>query len=204
MISNAGTVAAAVAIGLITATLSGCNSDNESQPIPHQPSSGGTTMPFELSSTAFRDGGTIPGKYSGEGDDVSPPLAWLGVPESTQEFALICDDPDAPSAEPWIHWVIYGIPGEATSLPEGIPAGQAQLDQPIVARQGKNSWGAGVTIGYRGPMPPPGHGTHHYHFKLYALDQTMDLPPSATKSQILTAMQGHVLAEAELTGTYAR
>ena len=161
-------------------------------------------MSFQLSSTAFRNGGAIPGKYSGEGDDVSPPLEWVGIPEGTREFALICDDPDAPSAEPWIHWVIYGIAADAKSLPEGIPAARTQLDHPIIARQGKNSWGSGVIIGYRGPLPPPGHGTHHYRFKLYALDHILDLPPSATKSQLLKAIQGHVLAEAELMGTYAR
>jgi Raf kinase inhibitor-like YbhB/YbcL family protein len=117
---------------------------------------------------------------------------------------LICDDPDAPTDESWVHWVIYGISPDVTSLPEGIPAARPRLEEPIVARQGKNSWKSGVTIGYRGPLPPPGHGTHHYHFKLYALGCQLELPPSATKGDLLKAMKGHVLAEAELVGSYAR
>lgn len=100
--------------------------------------------------------------------------------------------------------MIYGIPPDVRVLPEGIKSNAPQLREPIAARQGKNSWDSGVTIGYRGPMPPPGHGTHHYHFKLYALDTKLALPPSATKSQLLDAMKGHVLAEAELIGTYER
>ena len=89
------------------------------------------------------------------------------------------------------------------SLPEAIP-NKPQLDKPVAARQGKNSWDRGVTIGYLGPMPPPGHGTHHYHFKLYMLDARLDLAPGATKAELLKAMKGHVLAEAELIGTYGR
>jgi Raf kinase inhibitor-like YbhB/YbcL family protein len=161
-------------------------------------------MTFNLSSAAFADGRPIPQKYTGDGDDLSPPLSWQGAPEGRCEFALICDDPDAPSDEPWVHWVIYGIGPEVTSLPEGVPAARPQLDKPIVARQGKNSWNSGVTVGYRGPLPPPGHGTHHYHFRLYALNRQLELPPSATKGEVLLAVQGHVLAEAELVGTYAR
>jgi Raf kinase inhibitor-like YbhB/YbcL family protein len=161
-------------------------------------------MTFQLTSIAFKNGQPIPRRYTGEGNDVSPPLDWDGVPKATQEFALICDDPDAPTDEPWVHWVIYGIAADMRSLPEGIPAGRPQLDKPITARQGKNSWGAGVTVGYRGPMPPPGHGTHHYHFKLWALDQQLDVRPSATKSQLLEAIEGHVVGETELLGTYAR
>ena len=161
-------------------------------------------MKFELTSSAFADGQPIPRKYTGEGDDVSPPLAWSQAPDGTQEFALLCDDPDAPTAEPWVHWVIYGLAADTRALPEGVPAGQPQLDEPVAARQGMNSWGSGVKIGYRGPLPPPGHGTHHYHFTLYALDRPLEVPPSATKSQLLTAIRDHVLAKAELVGTYSR
>jgi len=160
-------------------------------------------MSFLLTSSAFAAGQPIPQKFSGEGEDRSPPLAWGNPPAGTREFALVCDDPDAPTPEPWVHWVIYGIPADVRSLPEGI-ANEAELDNPVVAKQGKNSWPKGVMIGYRGPMPPPGHGTHHYNFKLYALDQRLDLAPSATKQALLRAIQGHVLAEAKLTGTYAR
>jgi hypothetical protein len=125
------------------------------------------------------------------------------VPAGARELALICDDPDAPTPQPWVHWVIYGIAADVRALPEGIPK-DPQLTKPIGARQGKNSWDSGATIGYRGPMPPPGHGTHHYHFKLYALDKRLELASSATKEQLLAAMKGHVLGEAELIGTYER
>jgi Raf kinase inhibitor-like YbhB/YbcL family protein len=161
-------------------------------------------MQFQLTSSAIRNGGVIPRKHTGDGDDLSPPLSWQGAPEATREFALTCDDPDAPAAEPWVHWVIYGINAEVRSLPEGIPAARPQLDVPISARQGKNSWGTGITVGYRGPLPPPGHGEHHYHFKLYALDRTVELPTSATKSELLSAIRGHISAEAELVGVYER
>lgn len=161
-------------------------------------------MEFQLTSTAFKNEAAIPRKYTGEGEDVSPPLSWEGVPAGTQEFALIVDDPDAPRAEPWVHWLIYGIGADVGSLPEGVPAARPQLEEPLPAKQGQNSWTSGVTIGYRGPFPPPGHGTHHYHFQLYALDQTVELKPGATKDQLLKAMEGHVLAKTELVGTYAR
>ncbi len=161
-------------------------------------------MKLKLTSTAFRPSATIPRKFTGEGDDVSPPLAWEGMPAGTKEFALICDDPDAPSPEPWVHWVIYGIPADVHALPEGVKSSEPELKRPVVARQGKNSFGSGATIGYRGPMPPPGHGVHHYHFKLYSLDTRLDLAPGSKKDQLLDAMKGHVLAEAELVGTYER
>lgn len=161
-------------------------------------------MKFNLTSSAFKTGAAIPRKFSGEGDDVSPPLAWDGVPDGTQEFSLTCDDPDAPTPEPWIHWVIYAFGPQVRDLPEGVPSNVPQLTAPVAARQGKNSWPSGVTIGYRGPLPPPGHGPHHYQFRLYALDKRLDLPPGETKQQLLDAMKGHVLAEAEHVGTYER
>jgi Raf kinase inhibitor-like YbhB/YbcL family protein len=161
-------------------------------------------LTFILTSAAYENNDAIPRKYTGEGDDVSPPLTWQNPPDGAREFALICVDPDAPTENPWVHWVIYGIAADLRSLPEGIPAGRPQIEKPLAARQGRNSWTSGDTIGYRGPMPPRGHGTHHYHFKLYALDSVMALPPSATKSELVRAMQGHVLAEAELVGTYSR
>jgi Raf kinase inhibitor-like YbhB/YbcL family protein len=157
-----------------------------------------------LISDAFDHNSAIPTKYSGEGDDVSPPLSWENPPAGTRSFALICDDPDAPSPKPWVHWVIYGIGSDVTQLSEGIPAGRPTLDAPVEAKQGKNSWPSGVTVGYRGPMPPPRHGTHHYHFKLYALGTKPNLQPEATKDQLLAAIKGQVLAETELIGTYER
>lgn len=160
-------------------------------------------MAMQLSSSAFAPGGAIPRRYTGEGEDISPPLQWTGVPTGTQELALICDDPDAPTPEPWVHWVLYKIPPQTTGLPEGLPK-TAQLSQPPGAMQGKNSWTGGQTIGYRGPMPPPGHGVHHYHFTLYALDAPLSIQPGETKKNLLKKMEGHILATAELIGTYQR
>ena len=160
-------------------------------------------MTIELTSTAFGQGKPIPAKYTGEGDDVSPPLSWSKLPEGTEELALICDDPDAPTDEPWVHWVIYKIPATVNGLVENIPA-DAELKQPTGAMQGKNSWTSGELIGYRGPMPPPGHGTHHYFFRLYALDAKLSVAPGLTKNQLLDEMRGHVIGQGELMGTYER
>ena len=162
-----------------------------------------TVTQIEVTSSAFDQGEPIPKKYTGEGADVSPPLAWSGVPEGTKELALVCDDPDAPTAEPWVHWVIYKIPATATGLPEGVPD-KPRLKDPSGALQGKNSWPNGQTIGYRGPMPPPGHGTHHYHFTLYALDVRLPVEPGETKKALLEEIADHVIAKGTLTGTYKR
>lgn len=160
-------------------------------------------MSMTIRSTAFAEGEVIPQQHTGDGADVSPPLAWEGVPDEAKELALVCDDPDAPTAEPWVHWVIYKIAPMVGGLPPGIPS-DAQLDAPIQAFQGQNSWPTGLTIGYRGPAPPPGHGIHHYHFKLYALDCELETKPGIDKNTLLTAMDGHVLAQGELVGTYQR
>src|SRR3954453_17849337 len=151
-----------------------------------------------LQSGAFDDGKAIPRRYTEDGEDLSPPLTWSGLPEGTRELALTVDDPDAPRAEPWVHWVIYKIPADVRTLIEGIPQ-DPTLDVPPGARQGKNSRG---TDGYRGPAPPRGHGTHHYHFRLYALDAPLAAAQGLDKAGLLRAMQGHVLAEAELVGAY--
>lgn len=160
-------------------------------------------MSIAVSSTAFQEGQRIPRKYTGEGTDVSPPLAWSGVPAGTEELVLICDDPDAPSPQPWVHWVIYKIPADAAGLPEGV-APEPRPAVPVGVLQGKNSWPTGRTIGYRGPMPPPGHGTHHYHFTLYALNTKLDVPPGLSKSDLLRQIEGKVLATGRLTGVYER
>jgi Raf kinase inhibitor-like YbhB/YbcL family protein len=138
-------------------------------------------------------------EYTGDGDDVSPPLEWDQVPVNTKEFVLLCDDPDAPTPQPWVHWILYRIPAAVRDLPEG-----ASQSTEIPGAQGKNSWKTGKTIGYRGPAPPPGHGLHHYHFRLYALDTSITLPPRIDKEALVSAMKGHVLAEAEIVGTYDR
>jgi Raf kinase inhibitor-like YbhB/YbcL family protein len=130
-------------------------------------------------------------------------LAWSKLPEGTRELALICDDPDAPTPEPWVHWVIYKIPATETGLPEGV-AKSEKLSTPAGAVQGKNSWPSGRTTGYRGPMPPPGHGTHHYHFTLYALKAPLELGPGADKKTLMAKMSSLILAQGRLTGAYSR
>jgi len=156
-------------------------------------------MAFTLTSPAFESGGRIPKRYTGEGEDVSPPLEWSDPPEGTQALALVCDDPDAPVGT-WDHWLIWNLPADTRELPEGVPT-TATVDDLGGAAQGKNGWGK---IGYGGPMPPPGHGDHHYHFRLYALEARLDLAPGAEKRTLVQAMDGHVLGQAELTGLYSR
>src|SRR3954471_728816 len=157
-------------------------------------------MTMTLRSEAFEDGSTIPRRHTEDDEDLSPPLRWSGLPEGARELALIVDDPDAPRAEPWVHWVLYKIPADVQTLTEGLPQSPTLAGR-AGARQGKNSWG---TDGYRGPAPPKGHGTHHYHFRLYALDAPLRAAQVLDKAGLLRAMQGHVLAEAELVGTYER
>ena len=152
---------------------------------------------MELTSTAFLEGTTIPKVNTGDGKDISPPLRWSGAPANTQTFALICDDPDAPRKEPWVHWVLFHLPADARELPEAVP------DSDTLAgggKQGKNDFGK---IGYGGPCPPAGPA-HRYRFSLYALDTRLNLGSGATKQQALDAMQGHVLGQAQLTGSYQR
>jgi Raf kinase inhibitor-like YbhB/YbcL family protein len=179
--------------------LAGCSAS-----APSVSTQGDKAMTIKVTSAAFADGKPIPKQYTGEGRDVSPQLAWTNVPEKTKELALICDDPDAPRSEPWVHWVIYKIPAGTTGLAEGIPR-ELQLNDPAGAIQGKNSWPpSDDNVGYRGPMPPPGHGTHHYHFKVYALDVALSAKPGLDKNALLREMKGHVLGEGELIGTYKR
>ena len=152
---------------------------------------------MELSSTAFAQGGDIPRKYTCEGDDIAPALSWSDVPDRIQSLALIVDDPDAPDpAAPtmtWVHWVLFDIPPGATEIPEGsrpLPEG---------CRDGLNDW---HRTGYGGPCPPVGR--HRYFFKLYALDMQLAGLQRPTKAELERAMQGHVLAQAQLVGTYQK
>ena len=158
------------------------------------PEKGEATL--SLSSPAFEKGDGIPTKYTCEGQDVSPPLAWSEPPEGTQSFVLIMDDLDAPVGV-FTHWVIFNIPPDTGGLPEAVPT-QSQLTSG--ALQGKNDFGR---IGYGGPCPPPGR-LHRYQFSLYALGQSLDLKLDASKKQVVDAMQGHVLAQGQLTDTYQR
>lgn len=156
---------------------------------------------MQITSPAFNDGQPIPVQFTGDGEDVSPPLAWTNVPSQAKEFALIVDDPDAPRPEPWVHWVIYGLPASVNSLPQAVPQGP-RVRNPQ-AMQGPNSWGE-KSLGYRGPSPPPRHGVHHYRFTLYAIDSDLNLQPGLTKNNLLNAIKGHVLQQARIVGTYER
>jgi Raf kinase inhibitor-like YbhB/YbcL family protein len=154
-------------------------------------------MPLTISSPAFAPGGPIPTEYTGEGRDVSPPLVWSGVPAGARSLALIVDDPDAPDpAAPrrvWVHWVLYDLPPGAAGLPEAV------ADLPVGSRDGKNDWGK---TGYGGPMPPVGR--HRYFFKLYALDAALGDLGAPTRAELLKAVEGHVLEQAEVVGTYQK
>ncbi len=160
---------------------------------------GGDTMALELRSPAFEPNGEIPVRYTCDGQDVSPPLEWSGVPEGTKSLVLIVDDPDAPDpAAPrmtWVHWVLYNIPPSATGLPEGV----RPPDLPPGTRQGLNDW---KRTGYGGPCPPIGR--HRYFHKLYALSEVLPDLGTPTKAELLRAMEGKILDQAELVGTYQR
>lgn len=151
---------------------------------------------MNLTSPAFAYGEAIPIKYSCNGENISPPLAWDEPPAGTQTFALIMDDPDAPLSN-WDHWVVFHIPADVRSLPEDMPRGMRFED--VAALFGKNSWGENA---YGGPCPLS--GTHRYFFKLYALNIVLDLQENVEKSGLLAAMQGHILAQAELMGTFSK
>ena len=158
----------------------------------------GRMTSMTLHSAAFEAHGRIPEKYTADGENISPPLTWLGVPKTAKELVLIMDDPDAPQAKPWVHWLIYHIPPSRAGLTEETPA-QNEVDGMI---QGTNSFG---TIGYRGPQPPKTHGDHHYHFTIYALDALLiGETPGLSKEQLLQRMQGHVIGTGELIGVYSR
>lgn len=152
-------------------------------------------MDMILTSTAFKEAGMIPPKYTCDGADVSPPLTWGSVPEQTESIALVCDDPDAPMGT-FVHWVLYDVPADATELPENVP-NDATL--PDGAAQGTSDFGR---TGYGGPCPPG--GTHRYFFKIYALDKKLGLAPGARKADLIEAMEGHVLAQGQLMGKYRR
>lgn len=201
---------------LLTAYISGCQSEPAITPVNTEPPpktleetkeveqpateapESPTPIPdlpeFTLTSAAFLEDEPIPTKYSCDGDDTSPSLVWSGAPENTGSFVLIMDDPDVPVGT-WVHWILFNLPGDANSLPENLPADTVFTDG---SRQGTNSWG---NIGYGGPCPPS--GIHRYFFKLYALENSLELGEGATKEDVITAMGGHILMETELMGTYS-
>jgi Raf kinase inhibitor-like YbhB/YbcL family protein len=145
-----------------------------------------------ISSPAFGHGGAVPERHTTEGEDVSPALAWSSVPEGTRQLALVCHDPDAPLTHGFTHWVLYGIPADATGVPEG--GGDAFV-------QGTNDFGKEA---YGGPAPPPGHGTHHYFFHLYALDAEVDAPAGLTRAALLDRIDDHIIEQARIVGTFER
>ena len=154
---------------------------------------------FTLESPAFRHGERVPVRHTCEGEDVSPKLTWSGAPEGTKSYALIMYDPDAPVGT-FIHWVLYDIPANRTELPEAVPRGQQIVEG--IGVQGRNDFGY---IGYGGPCPPRGHGTHRYFFALHALSvESLGLRPGASADEVLAAIKGRVLGYAVLMGTYSR
>lgn len=156
-------------------------------------------MAMQIRSPAFADGGGIPTTYTCQGDDIAPPLEWDGVPENTGSLVLIVDDPDAPDPDAprmtWVHWLLYNLPADSRGLPEGTTA----ADLPAGVQQGLNDW---QRAGYGGPCPPIGR--HRYFHKLYALDTMLEGLNRPTRAQLESAMQGHILAQAQLLGTYSK
>jgi Raf kinase inhibitor-like YbhB/YbcL family protein len=152
-------------------------------------------MAIRITSIAFEEGEMIPQKYTCDGKEVSPPLAWSGVPAGTKSLALICDDPDAPAGT-WVHWVLFDLPADTKELSENIPP-EKTLESG--AKHGINDF---REFGYGGPCPPG--GTHRYFFRVYALDKETGLDPGSTKAQLVGAMEGHILAEGQLMGQYRR
>lgn len=151
---------------------------------------GGGDMAITVKSSAFTDGEMIPKKYTCDGDNISPPLSWSGLPEGTESLALVLNDPDAPAGD-WVHWVLYNIPATQSSLPEGAKG---------FGDEGKNTYG---NIGYGGPCPPKG-SAHRYFFKIYALTTILELDSGETRESLERVMEGNILAQGQLMGKYQR
>ena len=158
--------------------------------------SGGAAMKLELSSNSFSSGGNIPRQFTCDAEDRSPELHWSKPPDGTRSIALIADDPDAPVGT-WVHWVLFNLPPDTQSLPEGVPKTDSLENG---ASQGTNDFG---NVGYGGPCPPPGK-PHRYFFKLYALDSPLSLKAGAKKADVERSMKGHILAQGECMGRYGR
>lgn len=181
---------------LLTLVLLGCAS--RPQPAAQQPNVNKPKedkMEIKLTSAAFKEGQPIPRAYTCDGVNVSPPLEWSGVPANAKTLAIVCDDPDAPAGT-WVHWVLYNLPASNIGLVENVPTTEN------LKAGGFQSTNDFEKIGYGGPCPPG--GTHRYFFKLYALDGELSLPAGATKAETLKAMEGHIVAQTQLMGTYSR
>jgi Raf kinase inhibitor-like YbhB/YbcL family protein len=155
---------------------------------------------LDVTSTAFSDGESIPAKHSAYKQDISPPLAWTGVPRDAKTIVILVEDPDATTPKPFVHWVLYNLPADQSSLPAAVPA-QARLTEFGKPEQGRNTYGS---IGYYGPKPPKGDSPHHYHFQVFALDARLDLLPGRSRDEIVNAMKPHLLAAGRIIGTFAK
>ena len=186
-----------LALGASVALFAACGGGAKS---PAKTPAGGTPSPgvatFALTSEAFENEGTIPARYSCDGDNVSPPLTWTEPPQGTDALALIVDDPDAPGGE-FTHWVLFDLPAETRALPEAVETSERPQ---VGGAQGGNDAGG---TGYTGPCPPEGPA-HRYRVTLYALEAPINLDPGAKKQEVLDIMDGDILARAELAGTYGR
>ena len=192
-------------LALVLLALSSCKKEhsnapqNTAQPQPAaSPASSAVPAPkreMKMTSAAFADGALMPPKYTCDGENVSPPLKWEGVPDKARTLALFVTDPDAPGKR-WTHWVWFNLPASVKELPENVAP---EKQTPLGARQGTNDF---KQIGYGGPCPPD--GAHRYIFKLYALDAELALDAGATKDELLNAMQGHILAQGEMMGKYEK
>jgi hypothetical protein len=195
------TIILLIAIMMIPLLAISCNKKNKNKENQTQtnnynkkPNGGAKMETIQITSPAFDHGGMIPSKYTCDGEDISPPLEWQTLPTETKSIAIIADDPDAPG-KTWVHWLIWNLPPSFKSLDENIEPS----DELAGATQGTTDFGR---VGYGGPCPPG--GTHRYFFKIYALDETLDLEPYATKKDLVEAMQPSILAQGELMGKYAR
>ena len=181
---------------LIALALSGCGGRSQVVSAPPQANTASNAKAeIKLTSTAFNDGQPMPRAYTCDGVNISPPLEWSGVPGTAKTVAIVCDDPDAPGGI-WVHWVIYNLPADNIGLVENLPATEALKAGGF---QGKNDFSK---TGYGGPCPPS--GTHRYFFKIYALDSELALKAGATKAELTKAMDGHIVIEGQLIGTYRR
>jgi len=184
----------------LSALIFACGGDDGALPEPttQSPAPGEDSTTFTLSSDAFNTDGSIPARFTCDGEDLSPALTWDGVPDNSQSFALIMDDPDAPRGT-FTHWVIYNMGSGARGLPEGVDKTE-RPDDGAIGAQGRNDFG---DIGYGGPCPPA-EDAHSYDFRLYAIDGLIDLGPGASKEELLVAIEGRMLAVATMIGTYER
>ena len=188
-----------IIIILISFVLCGCKQEEKTVPEKKEEQTvrpeRKDTINMEIKSPAFENEGMIPSEYTCDGKNISPQIKWENIPDHTKSLALICDDPDAPAGD-WVHWVIFNIPPDVTELEENIPLSKELKNGAV---QGLNDFRKN---GYGGPCPPS--GTHRYYFKLFALDKMLAPDANAKKQDLLDAMQGHILAQAQIMGKYKR